>query len=81
MTQFMIKNICFPIVNFPFIDGGIPEAYFGGIAQVARIPRFCSKVFDFNERKNIITENLLNMKYRYHKLLKKHLQSFHRYKI
>ena len=44
-------DFSFPIVNFPFLDGGIPLASSYGIyiLQLVRFAPVCSNVSDFNE--------------------------------
>ena len=68
----------FPIVNFPFLDGDVPKAPSYGIyiSQLVRFCRICTKVSDFNERNQNLTEKLLKQGYRYHKLLKTFTQVF-----
>ena len=62
----------FEIVNFPFLDGGVPRAAYYGvcISQFIRFARVSSHVTDFNTRNKLLTAKLLNQGYRYHKLRK-----------
>ena len=62
----------FEIVNFPFVDGDVPRASSYGvyILQLIRFARVFSHVTDFNTRNKLLTANLLNQGYRYHKLRK-----------
>ena len=59
----------FNIVNFPHLDGDVPQATSYGvyISQLIRFARACSRVEDFNERN---TNKLLQQGYRYYKLRK-----------
>ena len=62
----------FDIVNFPFLDGGIPRATSYGvyISHLIQFARVSSHVADFNTRNKILTAKLLKQGYRYHKLRK-----------
>ena len=62
----------FEIVNFPFLDGGVPRSLSCGvyISQLIRFARVCSNVDDFNNRNLFITAKLLKQGYRYHKIRK-----------
>ena len=62
----------FEIVNFSFLDGGVPRAapYGAYISQLIRFARVSSHVTDFNSRNILLTAKLLNQVYRYHKLCK-----------
>ena len=60
----------FDIVNFPFLDGDVPQRPFYGvyISQLIRFARASSHVTDFNNRNKFLTAKLLKQGYRYHKL-------------
>ena len=62
----------FEIVNFRFLDGGVPcsPSYGVFILQLIRFARVCSHVDDFNNRNIVLTSKLLKQGYRYHKLCK-----------
>ena len=62
----------FDIVNFPFLDGGVPlsTSYGVYISQLIRLARVSSHVADFNARNKSLTAKLLQHGYRYHKLRK-----------
>ena len=62
----------FDIVNFPFLDGDVPQrpSYGVYISQLIRFARASSHVTDFNNRNNFLTAKLLKQGYRYHKLRK-----------
>ena len=51
----------FEIVNFPFLDGGVPRSPSYGvyIFQLIRFARVCSNVADFNNRNLFLTAKLL----------------------
>ena len=51
----------FEIVNFPFLDGGVPRSPSYGvyISQLIRFDRVCSYVDDFNNRNLFLTAKLL----------------------
>ena len=51
----------FHIVNFPFLDGGVPRsAYYGVyISQLIRFARVSSHIDDFNTRNKVLTAKLL----------------------
>ena len=59
----------FDIVNFPFLDGGVPRSASYGvyIYQIIRFARVSSHVDDFNTRNKVLTAKLLRQGYRYHK--------------
>ena len=59
----------FDIVNFPFLDGGVPRStsYRVYISQFIRFARVCSHVADFNARNKSLTAKLLQQGYRYHR--------------
>ena len=70
MINGMIYN--FDIVNFPFINGDVPQrpSYGVYIFQLIRFARASSHVTDFNNRNKFLTAKLLKQGYRYHKLRK-----------
>ena len=65
-------DLDFDIVNYAFLDGGIPRApsYRVYISQLIWFARVSSHVADFNTRNQILTAELLKQGYRYHKLRK-----------
>ena len=69
--KFMISamTLIFDIVNFPFLDGGVPRSTSYGvyISQLIRFARMSSHVVDFNARNKSLTAKLLQQGYRYHK--------------
>ena len=62
----------FDIVNFPFLDGDVPQrpSYGVYISQLIRSARASSHVTDFNNRNKFLTAKLLKQGYGYHKLHK-----------
>ena len=62
----------FDIVNFPFLDGDVPQrpSYGVYISHFIRFARASSHVTDFNNRNKFLTAKLLKQGYRYHKLRK-----------
>ena len=72
-------NFNFDIVNFPFLDGDVPQlpSYGVYISQLIRFARASSHVTDFNNRNKFLTAKLLKQGYRYHKL-RKDLSKFYR---
>ena len=62
----------FDIVNFPFLDGDVPQrpSYGAYISQLIRFVRASSHVTDFNNCNKFFTAKLLKQGYRYHKLCK-----------
>ena len=62
----------FDIVNFPFLDGGVPRrtSYGVYISQLIRFARASSSVSEFNCWNKALTAKLLKQGYRYHKLRK-----------
>ena len=62
----------FDIVNFPLLDGDVPQrpSYGIYISQLIRFARASSHVTDFNNRNKFLTAKLLRQGYRYHKLRK-----------
>ena len=71
----------FEIVNFPFLDGGVPRSTSYGvyIAQLIRFARASSYVTDFNTRNKWLTQKLLKQGYPYHKLRKIFSKFYRRY--
>ena len=63
------------IVNFPFLDGGVPRrgVY---VSQLIRFAGVCNHVADFNARNKCLTAELLQQGCRYHKLRNKHFLFF-----
>ena len=61
----------FDIVNFPFLDGDVPQRHSYGvyISQLIRSARASSHVTDFNNRNKFLAK-ILKQGYRYHKLRK-----------
>ena len=76
--DFMIH---FDIVNFPFLDGDVPQrpSYGVYISQLIRFARASSHVTDFNNRNKFLTAKLLKQGYRYHKLRKAFSKFYHRH--
>ena len=62
----------FDIVNFPFLDGDVPQrpSYGVYISQLIRFARASSHVIYFSDRNRFLTAKFLKQCYRYHKLLK-----------
>ena len=62
----------FDIVNFPFLDGDVPQSPSYGVykSQLIRFARASSHITDFNNRNKFLTAKLLKQGYRYHKLRK-----------
>ena len=62
----------FDIVNFPFLDGDVPQRPSNGVyySQLIRFARASSHVTDLNNRNKFLTAKLLKQGYRYHKLRK-----------
>ena len=62
----------FDIVNFPFLDGDVPQrpSYSVYISQLIHFARASLHVTDFNNRNKFLTAKLLKQGYRYHKLRK-----------
>ena len=71
----------FEIVNFPFLDGDVPQStsYEAYISQFIRFARASSYVADFNTRNTLLTQKLLKQGYRYHKLCKTFSKFYRRY--
>ena len=71
----------FDIVNFPFLDGGVPRSTSYGvyISQLIRFARVSSHVADFGTRNKSLTAKLLQQGYRYHKLQKTFSKSYRRH--
>ena len=62
----------FVVVNFPFLDGGVPRSASCGVC-VSRLVRFAGAsgyVADFNTRNKLLTQKLLKKGYRCQKLRK-----------
>ena len=59
----------FGIVNFPFLDGDVPQrpTYGVYISQLIRFVRASSNATDFNNLNKFLTAKLLKQGYRYHK--------------
>ena len=66
------EDFDFEIVNFPFLDGGVPRSTSYGvyISQLVRFVRASSYAADFNTCNKLLTQKLLKQGYRYHKLRK-----------
>ena len=62
----------FDIVNFPFLDGDVPQrpSYGVYISQLIRFARASSHVTDFNNRNKFLTAKRLKQGNRYHKFPK-----------
>ena len=62
----------FEIVNFPFLDGGVPRSASCGVcvSQLIRFSRVSGCVVGFSARGGSLTAKLLQQGYRYHKLRK-----------
>ena len=62
----------FDIVNFPFLDGDVPQrpSYGVYISQLIRFASASSHITDFNNRNKFLTAKHLKQGYRYHKLRK-----------
>ena len=71
----------FDIVNFPFLDGDVPQrpSYGVYISQLIRFAGASSHVSDFNNRNNFLTAKLLKQGYRYHKLCKAFIKFYRRH--
>ena len=71
----------FDIVNFPFLDGDVPQrpSYGVYISQLIRFARASSHITDFNNRNKFLTAKLLKQGYRYHKLCKAFSKFFRRH--
>ena len=56
-------------VNFPFLDGDSPRSTSYGvyISQLIRFARVSSHVDDFNSHNKVLSIQLINQGYRYHK--------------
>ena len=65
-------NFDFDIVNFPFLDGDVPQrtSYGVYISQLIRFARASLNLSDFNCRNKALTAKLLRQGYRYFKLSK-----------
>ena len=62
----------FDIVNFPLLDGDVPQrpSYGVYISQLIHFARASSHVIDFNYRNKFLTAKLLKQSYQHHKLRK-----------
>ena len=60
----------FPIVNLPWLSGGVPRLPSYGVYTVFRFVRCCTSVLDFHSKNLQITSRLLTQGYRYNKLPK-----------
>ena len=69
------------IVNFPFLDGDVPQrpSYGVYISQLIRSARASSRVTDLNNRNKFLTAKLLKQGYRYHKLSTAFSKFYHRH--
>ena len=74
MIQFLQKiydkRDDFDIVNFPILDGDVPQrrSYGVYISHFFCFARASAHVNDFNNRNKFLTAKLLKQGYRYHKL-------------
>ena len=68
-TKIYDKRDDFNIVNFPFLDGDVPQrpSYGVYISQLIHFARASSHVTDFNNRNKFLTAKILKQGYRYHK--------------
>ena len=66
------------IVNFPFLEGGVPRraSYGVYISQLIRFARVYNHVADLNARNKCLIAKFLQQGYRYPKLRKKHFLNF-----
>ena len=70
----------FDIVNFPFLDGDVPQRPSGvNISQLIRFARASSHATDFNNLNKFLTAKLLKQGYRYHKLRKAFSKCYRRH--
>ena len=71
----------FEIVNFPILDGDVPNSpfYVVYISQLIRFARVCTNVDDFNKRNLFLTAKLLKQGYRYQKIRKAFSKFYHRH--
>ena len=71
----------FEIVNFPFLDGGVPRSASCGVcvSQLIRFAGASGCVADFSARSELLTQKLLKQGYRYHKLRKTFSKFYRRY--
>ena len=62
----------FGMVNFPFLDGGVPRSTSYGVyvSQLVRFARVSGRVVDFDARSGGLAARLLQRGYRYHGLPK-----------
>ena len=71
----------FDVVNFPFLDGDVPQraSYGVYISQLIRLAKVCNRVADFNARNKCLTAKLLQQGYRYHTLRKTYSKFYRRH--
>ena len=71
----------FKIVDFPFLDGGVPRSTscVVKISQLFRFARASSHVADFDTRNKLLTQKLLKQGYLYHQLRKLFSKFYRRY--
>ena len=69
----------FWIVNFPFLDGGVPRSYEVYISQLIHFARASSYVTDLNNQNKLLTQKLPKQGYRYQKLCKTFSNFYRRY--
>ena len=66
------KQDDFDLLNFPFLDGDVPQGTSYGvyISQLICFARASSDISDFSFRNKALTAKLLKQDYRYHTLCK-----------
>ena len=76
-----VKTLILKIVNFPFLDGGVPRSTSYGvyISQLIRFARASSYVADFHAGNKLLAQKLLKQGYRYHKLRKTFSKFYRQY--
>ena len=76
-----LDDFNFDIVNFPSLDGDVPQrpSYGVYVSQLIRFARASSHVTDFSNRNKFLTAKLLKQGYRYHKLRKAFSKFYRRY--
>ena len=69
----------FEVVNFPFLDGGVPRftSYGVYISQLTQFARASSHVAGFNTRNKLLTQKLLKQGHWYHILHKTFSKFYH----
>ena len=74
-------EVDFEIVNFPFLDGYVPESTSYGvyISQLIRFARASSDVTDFSTGNKLLTQKPLKQGYQYHKLCKTFSKFYRQY--